>query len=144
MPSWAPPTYTQDALKDSAQTLWAVRTFRYALASPLATLFLPYRLALFDTRRRPVHREIGSKIRKTAMRFFPSYWEAKTGGSFDKCPYIDQIPPAKSDRMIRQQLQMEHVVHFMRSGNKVLRRTEPCFCPSSSNDSERMVHNNPS
>src|ERR1700690_2390704 len=62
--------------------------------------------------------------------FFPLYWEAKTGKllleipSFDKdFLYLDQLPYGigSNDLFLdRGQLGNEHVVHFMRSGNKVL------------------------
>ncbi len=82
--------------------------------------------------------------------FFPLYWDAKTGKllleipSFDKdFLYLDQLPYGigSNDLFLdRGQLGTEHVVHFMRSGNKVL-LVEPnlAFRSSSSNDSERAA-----
>jgi hypothetical protein len=82
--------------------------------------------------------------------FFPLYWEAKTGKllleipSFDKdFLYLDQLPYGigSNDLFLdRGQLGNEHVVHFMRSGNKVL-LVEPnlAFRSSSSDDSERAA-----
>jgi hypothetical protein len=62
--------------------------------------------------------------------FFPLYWEAKTGKllleipAFDKdFLYLDQLPygVGSNDLFLdRGQLGNQAVVHFMRSGNKVL------------------------
>jgi uncharacterized protein DUF4953/uncharacterized protein DUF5117 len=81
---------------------------------------------------------------------FPLYWEAKTGKllleipSFDKdFLYLDQLPYGigSNDLFLdRGQLGTEHVVHFIRSGNKVL-LVEPnlAFRSSSSDASERAA-----
>src|SRR6204780_2404543 len=82
--------------------------------------------------------------------FFPMYWEAKTGKllleilSFDKdFLYLDQLPYGigSNDLFLdRGQLGNGRVVHFMRSGNKVL-LVEPNlpFRSSSSDDSQRAA-----
>ena len=82
--------------------------------------------------------------------FFPLYWEAKTGKllleipSFDKdFLYLDQLPYGigSNDLFLdRGQLGNGRIVHFMRSGNKVL-LVEPnlAFRSSSSDDSERTA-----
>ena len=82
--------------------------------------------------------------------FFPLYWEAKTGKLLLEIPsfgkdflFLDQLPYGigSNDLFLdRGQLGNEHVVHFMRSGNKVL-LVEPnlAFRSSSSDDSERAA-----
>jgi len=82
--------------------------------------------------------------------FFPLYWEAKTGKLLLEIPsfgkdflFLDQLPYGigSNDLFLdRGQLGNEHVVHFMRSGNKVL-LVEPNlnFRSSSSDDSERAA-----
>ena len=82
--------------------------------------------------------------------FFPLYWEAKTGKLLLEIPsfgkdflFLDQLPYGIGSNDLsldRGQLGNEHVVHFMRSGNKVL-LVEPnlAFRSSSSDDSERAA-----
>jgi hypothetical protein len=82
--------------------------------------------------------------------FFPLYWEAKTGKLLLEIPsfgkdflFLDQLPYGigSNDLFLdRGQLGNGHVVHFMRSGNKVF-LVEPNlnFRSSSSDDSERAA-----
>jgi Met-zincin/Domain of unknown function (DUF5117) len=82
--------------------------------------------------------------------FFPLYWEAKTGKLLLEIPsfgkdflFLDQLPYGigSNDLFLdRGQLGNERVVHFMRSGNKVL-LVEPnlAFRSSSSDDCERAA-----
>ena len=102
----------------------------------------------------PAHAQTTFENRITNLQkmdgFFPLYWEAKTGKLLLEIPsfgkdflFLDQLPYGigSNDLFLdRGQLGNEHVVHFMRSGNKVL-LVEPnlAFRSSSSDDSERAA-----
>src|SRR5271154_3161322 len=102
----------------------------------------------------PAHTQTTFENRVTNLQkmdgFFPLYWEAKTGKLLLEIPsfgkdflFLDQLPYGigSNDLFLdRGQLGNEHIVHFMRSGNKVL-LVQPnlAFRSSSSDDSERAA-----